>query len=155
MLQETFHLNSRRTDASSTTRDTMAASKVQRPFYFTFLYPPRYLPRLNAQIIHSHRSRLFSHAPHPSAKFIQPSRTRRDANASQPSWKVASRDAMKNEMPMDLGLLPGTFIMPSGTRLPSLVYSTKHRLQLEWKRAKERFADLRGSVASKYRYLTR
>ena len=54
---------------------------------------------------------------------------------------------MKNEMPMDVGLLPGTFIMPSGNRLPSLVYSTKHRLQLEWKRAKERFADLRGSVA--------
>ena len=59
-----------------------------------------------------------------------------------------SREQLKKDMPMDVGFLPETFIMPSGDRLPSFIYSTKHRLRLEWKRMRARWYDVKGSVST-------
>lgn len=55
------------------------------------------------------------------------------------------KEQMKNldQMPNDVGLIPGTFIMPTGLRLPSLTNEFGLRFQLEkyrlWLRIKEVF----------------
>ncbi|KAG9663334.1 hypothetical protein KCU95_g873, partial [Aureobasidium melanogenum] len=65
---------------------------------------------------------------------------------SQKSFEVMKRDQMKNidQMPNDVGLIPGTFIMPTGSRLPSLTQEFGARFALEkyraWTRIKEVFA---------------
>ncbi|KAG9587583.1 hypothetical protein KCV04_g21930, partial [Aureobasidium melanogenum] len=65
---------------------------------------------------------------------------------SQKSFEVMKRDQMKNidQMPNDVGLIPGTFIMPTGSRLPSLTQEFGARFALEkyraWMRIKEVFA---------------
>ncbi|KAH0361160.1 hypothetical protein KCU65_g8887, partial [Aureobasidium melanogenum] len=65
---------------------------------------------------------------------------------SQKSFEVMKRDQLKNidQMPNDLGLIPGTFIMPTGARLPSLTQEFGQRFALEkhraWMRIKEVFA---------------
>jgi protein MBA1 len=61
---------------------------------------------------------------------------------SQKSFEVMKKEQMKNieQMPNDVGLIPGTFIMPTGSRLPS---SLGERIKLEryrlWLRVKEIF----------------
>jgi protein MBA1 len=61
---------------------------------------------------------------------------------SQKSFEVMKKEQMKNieQMPNDVGLIPGTFIMPTGARLPS---EFGKRFQLEkyrlWLRVKEIF----------------
>ena len=124
-------------------RKTMAACKTRHFGSLPFLFPPQSLPLSPIHASTFARAQLFSTNACQLVKSVQSSRNRREANASQPSLKVISKEAMKEELPMDFGLLP-MFIMPSGDRLPSLVYSTKDRLQLEWKRLKARFNDLRG-----------
>ncbi|KAE9989103.1 hypothetical protein EG328_000034 [Venturia inaequalis] len=52
----------------------------------------------------------------------------------------SQKDASK--IPDDMGLLPDTFIMPTGKNLPSIFSEPKFRLQLAWKRTKRRFQDL-------------
>lgn len=65
---------------------------------------------------------------------------------AQKSMKVAAREAMKGDaIPNDFGLLPGTFVMPSRPKRPSMFRSPRLRLQLEWRRLKTRVIDL-GSV---------
>lgn len=65
---------------------------------------------------------------------------------SQKSFEVMKRDQLKNidQMPNDLGLIPGTFIMPTASRLPSLTSEFGARFALEkhraWTRIKEVFA---------------
>ncbi|TID17549.1 hypothetical protein E2P81_ATG08122 [Venturia nashicola] len=66
---------------------------------------------------------------------------------SQQSVRLQMKKAMKglkdaSKIPDDMGLLPDTFIMPTGEKLPSLFSEPKFRLQLEWKRAKRRVQDL-------------
>ncbi|KAL8854890.1 MAG: hypothetical protein Q9221_000397 [Calogaya cf. arnoldii] len=56
-------------------------------------------------------------------------------------------------LPMDLGLLEGTFIMPTGRRKPSIFSEPRRRLQLEWHRAKQRFTEIR--LGWSYKYLTK
>ncbi|MCJ1473429.1 hypothetical protein MMC13_002080 [Lambiella insularis] len=66
---------------------------------------------------------------------------------AQKSMKVAAREAMKGDAaPIDLGLLPGTFVMPTGNKLPSILKSTLQRLKLEWHRFKIRVVDFGGWV---------
>ncbi|KAI4798264.1 hypothetical protein E4T44_11782 [Aureobasidium sp. EXF-8845] len=61
---------------------------------------------------------------------------------SQKSFEVMKKEQMKNidQMPNDVGLIPGTFIMPTGNRLPS---GFGERIKLEryrlWMRIKEIF----------------
>jgi hypothetical protein len=61
---------------------------------------------------------------------------------SQKSFEVMKKEQMKNidQMPNDVGLIPGTFIMPTGSRLPS---DLGKRVKLEryraWLRIKEVF----------------
>ncbi|KAI4790157.1 hypothetical protein E4T44_13154 [Aureobasidium sp. EXF-8845] len=61
---------------------------------------------------------------------------------SQKSFEVMKKEQMKNidQMPNDVGLIPGTFIMPTGSRLPS---DLGKRVKLEryrlWLRVKEIF----------------
>jgi protein MBA1 len=64
---------------------------------------------------------------------------------SQKSFEVMKKEQMKNieQMPNDVGLIPGTFIMPTGSRLPSFTAEFGKRFQLEkyrlWLRVKEIF----------------
>jgi hypothetical protein len=64
---------------------------------------------------------------------------------SQKSFEVMKKEQMKNieQMPNDVGLIPGTFIMPTGSRLPSFTSNFSERFALEkyrlWLRVKEIF----------------
>ncbi|TIA66755.1 hypothetical protein D6C83_02248 [Aureobasidium pullulans] len=64
---------------------------------------------------------------------------------AQKSFEVMKKEQMKNieQMPNDVGLIPGTFIMPSGDKLPSLFQEPGLRFKLEkyriWLRTKEVF----------------
>ncbi|MCJ1396272.1 hypothetical protein MMC18_009161 [Xylographa bjoerkii] len=75
----------------------------------------------------------------------------RNRPPAQKSMKVAAREAMKGDaIPNDFGLLPGTFIMPSRPKRPSMLRSTRLRLQLEWHRLKARVIDLGGVTYYKW-----
>ncbi|KAJ5397136.1 hypothetical protein N7509_005249 [Penicillium cosmopolitanum] len=52
--------------------------------------------------------------------------------ASQPSMKVRSKDLLANQLPNDIGLLPGTFVRPLWRDLPSVFDTPRDRLQMEW-----------------------
>ncbi|MCJ1386789.1 hypothetical protein MMC17_009916 [Xylographa soralifera] len=70
---------------------------------------------------------------------------------AQKSMKVAAREAMKGDaIPSDFGLLPGTFVMPSRLRRPSIIRSARLRLQLEWHRLKTRVIDFGGVIYYKW-----
>ncbi|CAD0099681.1 unnamed protein product [Aureobasidium mustum] len=64
---------------------------------------------------------------------------------SQRSFEVMKKEQMSNieKMPNDVGLIPGTFIMPTGSQLPSLTQEFGARFALEkyrlWLRIKEIF----------------
>jgi len=71
--------------------------------------------------------------------------------SAQKSIKVAAREAMKGDaIPNDFGLVPGTFIMPSRPKRPSIFKSTRLRMQLEWHRLKTRVTDLGGVTYYKW-----
>jgi hypothetical protein len=94
-------------------------------------------------------TRLFTTTPRTSAgvrksKSFAPHQTGMK-QPSQKSFEVMKKEQMKNieQMPNDVGLIPGTFIMPTGSRLPSFVTEFGKRFQLEkyrlWLRVKEIF----------------
>ncbi|KAI9819206.1 MAG: hypothetical protein M1827_007362 [Pycnora praestabilis] len=56
------------------------------------------------------------------------------------SLKVAMKDI--SEMPTDLGMLDGTFIMPSPANRPSYFTAPRDRLKMAWHRIKRQAADL-------------
>ncbi|KAJ5965903.1 hypothetical protein N7481_012617 [Penicillium waksmanii] len=51
---------------------------------------------------------------------------------SQPSMKVRSKDLLANQLPNDIGLLPGTFVRPLWRDMPSVFDKPRDRLQMEW-----------------------
>lgn len=63
------------------------------------------------------------------------------------SRSYASKQA-KTHIRNDMGLLPGTFVMPS--RKPSLFRTPKLRMRVEWYRLKKRLRALHGRVIYKY-----
>ncbi|CAD0109515.1 unnamed protein product [Aureobasidium uvarum] len=94
-------------------------------------------------------TRFFSTSPRTSAG-VRKSRSYapRETGMKQPSQKsfeVMKKEQMKNidQMPNDVGLIPATFIMPTGNRLPSLTADFSTRFALEkhraWLRIKEIF----------------
>ena len=94
-------------------------------------------------------TRLFSSSPSTHAgvrksRSFQPNQTGMK-QPSQKSFEVMKKEQMKNleQMPNDVGLIPGTFIMPTGSRLPGLTDNFGLRFQLEkhrlWLRMKEVF----------------
>ncbi|MCJ1407281.1 hypothetical protein MMC19_001352 [Ptychographa xylographoides] len=71
----------------------------------------------------------------------------------QKSIKVANREAISKTdavVPNDFGLLPGTFIMPSSEKKPSITRLPKQRMKLEWHRLKTRIVDLGGVAYYKW-----
>lgn len=94
-------------------------------------------------------TRLFSTTPSPHAGVRKPRSFQPHQpgmkQPSQKSFEVMKKEQMKNieQMPNDVGLIPGTFIMPTGSRLPSLTQDFGLRFQLEkyrlWLRVKEAF----------------
>ncbi|KAL7265811.1 hypothetical protein RUND412_011662 [Rhizina undulata] len=60
---------------------------------------------------------------------------------AQPSTRIVSKE--HGETPGDIGLLQGTFVMPTGRNLPSMFTSPRQRLRLEMHRLKQRFLDVR------------
>lgn len=52
----------------------------------------------------------------------------------------------EGNLPEDMGLIPGTFIMPRSKNRPSWTSNYKDRLKLEKARATTRFTDLGGYV---------
>jgi hypothetical protein len=97
----------------------------------------------------SRQQRLFSNTPRTLAgvrksKSFAP----RQTGIKQPpqkSFDTMKKEQMKNieQMPNDVGLIPGTFIMPTGPRLPSFTSEFSARFALEkhrlWLRIKEIF----------------
>jgi hypothetical protein len=57
---------------------------------------------------------------------------------------MAQQAAKLDQFPTDVGLLPGTFIRPTGVNLPSIFSSPKDRLTLELRWAKTRVTDIAG-----------
>lgn len=49
------------------------------------------------------------------------------------------KDLKKTDIPSDLGLLPGTYVRPSGKNLPSWFRRPKTRLKIEWKWIETKF----------------
>jgi len=94
-------------------------------------------------------TRLFSTTPRSHAGVRKPRSFQPQQpgikQPSQKSFEVMKKEQMQNieQMPNDVGLIPGTFIMPTGSRLPSLTQSFGLRFQLEkyrlWLRVKEVF----------------
>ncbi|KAI9875788.1 MAG: hypothetical protein M1830_007998 [Pleopsidium flavum] len=66
----------------------------------------------------------------------------------QPSMKIAMKEQM--EMPTDMGLLPDTFIMPTGANKPSIFSTPRDRLKMEWRRIKSRVVDFGSLIAYKW-----
>ncbi|RDW77403.1 hypothetical protein BP6252_05456 [Coleophoma cylindrospora] len=68
----------------------------------------------------------------------------RAAQSPERSLKVASKENM--QIPSDLGLLPGTFITPSGSKRPSLFQDPKGLFKLQWWRLRFRVRDVFSSL---------
>jgi hypothetical protein len=103
-------------------------------------------------------TRLFTTSPRSSAgvrksKSFAPHQTGMK-QPSQKSFEVMKKEQMKNieQMPNDVGLIPGTFIMPTGSRLPSFASNFSERFALEkyrlWLRVKEIFGYVCFAAAS-------
>ncbi|KAI4284141.1 MAG: hypothetical protein L6R38_001639 [Xanthoria sp. 2 TBL-2021] len=71
----------------------------------------------------------------------------------QRSMQVMIKQDPGASLPMDLGLLEGTFIMPTGRRTPSIFSEPRRRWQLELHRARQRFIELR--MGWSYKYLSK
>lgn len=63
---------------------------------------------------------------------------------------MAQQAAKVDRFPTDVGLLPGTFIRPTGVNLPSIFSSPKDRLTLELRWAKTRVTDIAGQLYYKF-----
>lgn len=74
----------------------------------------------------------------------------RQNRAAQQSREVAMKEQLKymdrESFPDDFGLLPGTFIRPVWSNLPSIFKDPKGRLKLEWAWLKSRTVNLFGLV---------
>ncbi|KAA8914808.1 hypothetical protein FN846DRAFT_236583 [Sphaerosporella brunnea] len=66
----------------------------------------------------------------------------------QQSHRIAIQEL--GELPSDMGLLPDTFIMPTGKNLPSLIKSPTLRLQLESRRLEQRILDWRDKLIFRF-----
>lgn len=62
----------------------------------------------------------------------------------QPSMRTRARTANLTELPQDLGLLPGTFVRPPWSEMPSIIGMWNERLRMEWLSLKMSFADFVG-----------
>ncbi|KAL2853894.1 hypothetical protein BJY01DRAFT_49942 [Aspergillus pseudoustus] len=51
---------------------------------------------------------------------------------AQPSMKARGMNVSRSELPQDIGILPGTFIRPLWSGLPSIFTQPKERLHFEW-----------------------
>lgn len=71
-------------------------------------------------------------------------------NRTQKSLQVHVKEQMSKEMPKDLGILPGTLIMPTGAKKPSFLLETRLRWNLEMRRLRTRFEDFRGILTYKF-----
>ncbi|KAL8994919.1 MAG: hypothetical protein Q9169_005256 [Polycauliona sp. 2 TL-2023] len=69
------------------------------------------------------------------------------------SMQVMMKQDPGANLPMDLGLIEGTFVMPTGRQKPSIFSEPRRRWQLELYRAKQRFIELR--MGWSYKYLTK
>jgi protein MBA1 len=113
---------------------------------------------LSQPCILTQHTRLFTTSPRSSAgvrksKSFAPHQTGMK-QPSQKSFEVMKKEQMKNieQMPNDVGLIPGTFIMPTGSRLPSFTSNFSERFALEkyrlWLRVKEIFGYVCFAAAS-------
>lgn len=60
-----------------------------------------------------------------------------------------------NNVPNDLGLLPETFVMPTGNRIPSLFKEPQRRAKLEWARIRKRVSDYASVLSYKWAVVRR
>lgn len=98
----------------------------------------------------SYQCRSFSQTSHNLAarpmNFRQPSQ-------SQPSFKTRTKDMPMNQLPNDIGILPGTFVKPLWRDLPSIFKHPRDRLHFEWTWLKTLFTNYGRSVFPRhYKY---
>ncbi|XTI90157.1 hypothetical protein V2W45_1243725 [Cenococcum geophilum] len=115
---------------------------------------PRRIPRpYRPQCLFLHPSRQFSSTPRVEA--LPPnSLTKAQRPPTQkflsPKTLMAQQAAKLDQFPTDVGLLPGTFIRPTGVNIPSIFSSPKDRLTLELRWAKTRVTDIAGQLYYKF-----
>lgn len=63
------------------------------------------------------------------------------------SLKMRAKEMSLDNMPTDLGLLPGTFIRPEGKNMPSIFREPMDRLRMEWVGLKQWFQNVAGYVS--------
>lgn len=64
----------------------------------------------------------------------------------QPSMRTRQKTMGRAEVPQDMGLLPGTFIRPMWSAMPSIFEQPRERLQMEWLWLRLSFGDFAGYV---------
>ncbi|KAF8249723.1 hypothetical protein K440DRAFT_621192 [Wilcoxina mikolae CBS 423.85] len=94
-----------------------------------------------------HPVNLFRNVRYKSSRGAPPT-MEMPAIRPQQSHRIAAREL--GELPTDMGLLPDTFIMPTGKNLPSLIISPTLRLQLELRRLGQRIYDWRDKLVYRY-----
>ncbi|KAL3472650.1 hypothetical protein BJX99DRAFT_235087 [Aspergillus californicus] len=91
--------------------------------------------------------RQFSLSPRCSGLQVGMGHTVSARQPAQPSMKSRGKNLARSELPQDIGLLPGTFIKPSGKDLPSIFQQPKERLRFEWLWLKSWFQNFLGLFA--------
>lgn len=66
------------------------------------------------------------------------------------SLKLRAKEMSLDNMPTDLGLLPGTFIRPEGKNMPSIFRAPRDRLRMEWVWLKQWCQNVAGYVSVIY-----
>ncbi|EMC98549.1 hypothetical protein BAUCODRAFT_32606 [Baudoinia panamericana UAMH 10762] len=79
-------------------------------------------------------------------KAFMPSAGRRPQQSMKVQKAKAERDAKRQGIGFDIGLIPETFVMPRGKNLPSWFSNSKDRRKLEWARLKLRLKEFYSAV---------
>lgn len=70
----------------------------------------------------------------------------RPPGVAQPSFKTRTQGMKLADLPNDIGLLPGTFVRPLWSDMPSIFSAPKDRLHMEWTWLKSLFGNYTRSV---------
>lgn len=102
-----------------------------------FRHPRQCLYQSSRDRLQAYRaSRTFSTTPasaYQDNTYTRPDR-RTAKGTSAPKIQQAQAMAKGTEMPTDFGLIPQTFVMPTGNNLPSWVRDFRQRCSMEWNR---------------------
>lgn len=91
------------------------------------------------------QQRWFSQSLVPQAKGVQEFMPVK--RPLEKSLKIRAKEMSLDNVPTDLGLLPGTFIRPEWKNMPSIFHEPRDRLRMEWVGMKQWFQNVAGYVS--------